>query len=338
MINELEVRILPESDYALWDDFVESSPTGSIYSTTKYLQALREATGGSIEILQARMSQNILGGIALYITPHRLGPVVSPRLLLYYNGFVLAPGQTKYPSEQCSRDLGVLRVLEQALVKRRFLKIALHCHSSLQDVRVFTEAGWACKPSYSYVVSLSDLEAQNERVHKNLRRLIRKAEEAGLTFCQDDDFDSFFEMHTKTHDRKGSPLYLERSAFRKYVEDLRKHNLAALHHARLPNGRSVATQLVLLGKHRVAHTVCAAAEPEYYSTGAAAFLRWKGFEELRNSGYQGNDLTDAALNSVTHFKSQFGGTLETSFVIEMPEAWAYRTYRTCSGLYRKLFT
>ena len=54
----------------------------------------------------------------------------------------------------------------------------------------------------------------------------------------------------------------------------------------------------------------AGADSAHIKSGVTAFLRWKVFEHLCAEGYQANDLTDAALNPVTHFKSQLGGKLE----------------------------
>jgi hypothetical protein len=84
---------------------------------------------------------------------------------------------------------------------------------------------------------------------------------------------------------------------------------------------------VILGKHEVSHSVSAAADPKYLKTGATAFLRWKVFEALSALGYKANDLTDAALNSVAHFKSQLGGTLEICLIFEKARAapaWSQR--------------
>ena len=84
-----------------------------------------------------------------------------------------------------------------------------------------------------------------------------------------------------------------------------------------------AAQLVLLGPHLVSHTACAGADPEYNKQGASAFLRWSAFEALATLGYKGNDLTDATLNPVTHFKSQLGGALELSLVLQSPRSRRY---------------
>jgi hypothetical protein len=61
-------------------------------------------------------------------------------------------------------------------------------------------------------------------------------------------------------------------------------------------------------------------------TGAAAFLRWKVFEWLASRGYTKNDLTDAELNSVTHFKSQLGGDLVMNFVLQRPDNMMFRAH------------
>jgi hypothetical protein len=58
--------------------------------------------------------------------------------------------------------------------------------------------------------------------------------------------------------------------------------------------------------------------------GASAFLRWHSCLALARSGYVGNDLTDAALNPVTRFKSQLGGELTATWSISRCVSLAYR--------------
>ena len=55
-------------------------------------------------------------------------------------------------------------------------------------------------------------------------------------------------------------IYLPRGGLPRYFERLRSQRLARLFHARLPEGESISTQLVLLGPHPVSHTVSAAAD------------------------------------------------------------------------------
>ncbi|HEU4587682.1 MAG TPA: GNAT family N-acetyltransferase [Gemmatimonadales bacterium] len=335
MRPELTVRTLPESEYPVWNDLVAKAPEGSIYSTPEYLAALCEATGGRFRVLVAQRHDEIVGGVALYEERRRGGTVVSPRLLLYYNGPVLRPYATKYPSQRTSRHVETLAALAGALDAGPYARVRLKPRAALADVRAFQQRGWRVALSYSYVVPLHDLAAQRERVEQNLRRLIDRCSRQGICFTDDDDFDSFFAMHLQLHERKGAPLYLPKPAFERWFRRLHAAGLARLFQARLPEGRSIAAQITLLGGHPVTHTAAAAADGEFLNLGASAFLRWRAFERLAELGYRGNDLTDAALNPVTHFKSQFGGELQLALEVQRPESTTLRTAEAVERHWRR---
>ncbi len=324
MSAPLSTRYLTPSDYDAWEKLVSQSAEGSVYSLPGYLDALCEVTRGKFRILAAEQNGELQGGVALYERPSRWGTFVSTRLLLYYNGFVLRPYESKYPSEQTARRNAVLGALEAELSKAGYSRLRLKSRSPLSDIRVFRSKGWISYPTYTYVVPIADLTKTWGLIEQNLRRLIQRCEREGMQFTDDDDFDSFYRMHRQTHERKGAPLQLPEKEFRTYFQKLRASGLAKLYHARIADGRSISAQLVLVCKHGVTHTVSAGQDPEFARTGSSAFLRWKGFQELSRMGYTANDLTDADLNPVTHFKSQFGGDLELSLVVHRPDSLGLR--------------
>ncbi|MGH8797983.1 MAG: GNAT family N-acetyltransferase [Caldimonas sp.] len=323
----LTAQCLPESDYDAWDAFVIASSHGSIYNTTAYLAALCEATGGTFRILAAGKGDGLVGGVALY--ERRSGPDVrvAPRSLLFYNGIVLRDFAGKYPSQRTARTLEASAALEAGVSAYGYKLVALRSVPAFTDTRSFSARGWTVRPGYTYVVPIGNLELAWERVEQNLRRLVKRCSQQGFQFTEDDDFDSFLRMHVAMTARKGLPLYLPEQEFKRFFRRLREQDLCRLYQARLPSGQAVSAQLVLTGKHRISHSVCAAADPDYLNTGATAFLRWKAFEALSASGYSANDLTDAALNPVTHFKSQLGGNLEMCLICEKlqtPRKWHQR--------------
>jgi len=310
----LAAEWLPESANDEWLRFVSASPTGSVYSLPAYLGALTSAGGGGARVLAARKGDDLVGGVAVYTRGTRLGTTVRPRLLLYYNGLVLRDETSSYPSERTARQLRVVTTLAEALEREGYRHTELRTRAAFSDARPFQARGWTARPSYSYVVPLADLEAQWARTEQNLRRLVRRCERDDFELQVDGGFDSFYELHALTHEQKGAPLYLAAEPFARFHAELRAAGLARLYHALAPDGRVAASQLVLLG-HPVTHTVAAGTRPELAATGVTAFLRWKVFEHLAAEGYLANDLTDATLNPVTHFKSQLGGQLETALVV-----------------------
>jgi hypothetical protein len=172
----------------------------------------------------------------------------------------------------------------------------------------------------------------------------RELREAEYDSC----FDALFRFHEQTHERKGAPLYLPERAFKRYFERLHALGLARLGHACLER-RPIASQLMLTGPHPVSHTVCAGADEEYLRMGASAFLRWHAFAALARDGFTANDLTDAAVNPVTRFKSQLGGELTPTWSIARADSpgfrleagvrrWQYALQRRLSGVRRKLMS
>jgi hypothetical protein len=320
---EITTNTLAESALSEWDDFVADSPSGSPYSRSDYLDALCTAAGGRFQVRAVRQSEALLGGVALYERDGRHGRFVSPRLLLYYNGPVLRRHETKYPSEQTARDLKTLAALASDLADGGYGSVVLKPRPQVTDVRPFLTAGWSALHGYTYVVPIVDLDQTRARIEQNLRRLIDRCSRSNVQFTCDDDFDSFFRLHALTMERVDGPLYLPRAAFERYYALLAQRRLAQLFHARLPDGQVVASQLVLLG-HSVTHTVSAGVDPAHAKSGVTAFLRWKVFEHLSAAGHSANDLTDASLNSVTHFKSQLGGSLEPWFELRSPESRRFR--------------
>ena len=327
--------VLPESRYAEWERLVAASPEGSPYATPSYLEVLCEATGGSYRVLAVEGDGELLGGLAVYQESRRFGTVSEPRLLLFYNGVVLRGSVSKYPSERSAKQVTALEALEPALRGLRLDRLCLKQRSPLSDLRVFVHRGWRVAPTFTYVVRIGDLSAAWERVENNLRRLVRRGEREGLTISEDDDFDRFFALHLDTHRRKGAPLYLPEDRFARWFRRLRESGIARLFHARTHDGISVAAQIVLAGTHPVTHTVSAAADEEAArKLGANPFLRWKVFEALSAAGYVANDLTNAALDAVTHFKSQLGGDLETCMTVALEDSPRMRWGRRLTGVRR----
>ncbi len=335
MATQLRVEVLGEAGYDAWARFVAASPDGSVYSLPRYLEVLCRAAGGRFRVLAALQGEEIVGGVALYERDSRFGPYLSPRRLLHYNGVVMRRYATKYPSEQTARDLKTMGALAEALSQRGYAWATLNCTSTVGDVRPFLAAGWTATPNYTYVVSLQDSELVWSRIEQNLRRLVKRCQNDGVVVGVDEDFDAFYSLHAETMGRIEQQTYLGRKAFGQYFEALRTAGLCRLFQARLPGGALLAGQLVLLGPCPISHTVAAAADPSSLQMGATAFLRFKVFQALAEAGFAGNDLTDASLNPVTHFKSQLGGELRLCLALSGPRSWGYRLGHGAAAISRR---
>lgn len=321
--DRVQVRTLSESEYGDWRQLVVASEHGSVYALPEYLEALCRATDARYRIVATFLDDQLVGGVPLYERRSRAGPYVANRLLLYYNGIVLKLPPKKWASDRAAMNTLVLGALSESLERFGYAHMQLHNRSTLDDVRPFLQRGWSPSLSYTYVVSLVDLTAQWERVDPNLKRLITRCGRDGVSYREDDDLDALFRLHLQTHQRKGAPLYLPALAFRRFYDEVRKAGLARLGHAVLGD-QVIASQLMLTGPHPVGHIVCAGADEQYLKLGANGFLRWHSFLARQRDGFRAMDLTDAALNPVTRFKSQLGGELTPTWSLERTPSRLFR--------------
>ncbi|HEY3521255.1 MAG TPA: GNAT family N-acetyltransferase [Rhodanobacteraceae bacterium] len=333
----VHARFLPPEEHARWAAFVADSPDGGVHALPAYLEALCDATtGSSYRILCAERDGRIAGGIALFEQGSRFGQFVSPRLLLRYNGILLARHEASSPAQRTAWQLHTMTALEEALAKLPYPRLQFRCRSTLTDLRVFANRGWTLQPGWTYVVELADMAAAWSRMHKDQRRLVQRCGEHGVQVTADGDFDAFHDLHVETHRRKGAPLYLPHDRFRDFVEALQRKGLARLFHARLPSGQIIASQLVLTGPHPVTHTIAAATAADALKSGVSAFLRWKVFEFLAGAGYRANDLTGAGLDPVTRFKSQLGGELALCLRVSRPDRSGFRAGEFARDLVQRM--
>jgi len=331
-----EVRLLKAAEHEAWDSFVYTTSNGSICSTSAYLDALCTATGDSYRIAAIERDGSLLAGVALFDHHTRWGRASGPRLLLPYNGLVYSTGDSTYPSKNESLEIKLQSALAEFLEEEKYARLLVKCRSPITDVRVFMDRGWQITPTFTYIAEIEDLEQLWSRVDRNLKRLIKRCRGEQFSFTDDDDFDSFYALHSQVHQQKGAPLYLEPEPFREFFSTLHSKGLARLFHARNGAGKAVASQIVLTGHHSLSHTVAAGSDSEYAASGVNAYLRWSALEQLSKEGFKENDLTDASLNSVSRFKSQLGGSLTMSFALGRPPSSAYRIGSRLENIARKM--
>ncbi len=335
MSEKFTTKLLSAEDYPAWNKLVTESATGSIYARPEYLDILCSATDGKFEIHGIFRKGALVGGIPLYWQTGRAGRVLTNRLLLYYNGLVVAESESRSPAKQQSLMIGCQSAASQLVKSLGFDSVTIHSRV-LEDSRAFREDGWHVRPHYTLTVELHDLDECWSRIDHNLQRLIRRSESKGITATVDNDFDQFFQQHESLCQKKSLPLYLPKDKFKTFFERLRELEFCSILHARTQDGRSIASLFILADQHPTTHTVVAASDAESHDAGAAAQIRWESFKYLSGKGYKENDLTDASLNSVTRFKSQLGGRLQQNLVLTLDPSKKYRRSLMLSRLKSRL--
>lgn len=156
---------------AIWDNFVEESPQGTIFSTTKWLDLF-----GDYELLGYYKNGNLAGGMVLQ----------KQMPLTPFQGVLVRAQDGKYATRM-SLENEVVTALIPAMGKRVFCN-----HYALTDIRPFLWAGFTAGVKYTYVWTPSC------EMEKDTRYIINR-----YNAQIGQDFDKLDWLYTLTFQRKG---------------------------------------------------------------------------------------------------------------------------------------
>ena len=88
-----QTEYIKKSDYPLWDEFVESSPQGTFFNSTKWLQILSSVYIRPFKILVCKNKNGIRAGIVFFENKRFVWKLITPIFLLPFNGPLFAGNQ-----------------------------------------------------------------------------------------------------------------------------------------------------------------------------------------------------------------------------------------------------
>lgn len=311
---DYEIRYLNSEEYALWDDFIDQSEQGSIYSKSYWLQAISDITNQKFRILCILDNGYILGGIGFCVKKNILGEVINRPILTPYNGVIIKKSLTKYPSKITSDFFELVNPILNKIKNDKYAKVTLYNRTSINDIRIFVWNGWEAKIRYTYEIPIFDLSRLIPSLAHNIRKQIRKCEESAIQVSSYDDINTFYKLFKSSFDRQNISTPINKDDFIKLYTKLRAFSCCKMYFAHLNSGKPISARIELFTEDKMAHDWVAGADPDYLKTGATSYLLWKVIEDLSNKGYKYLDLNGANIKTIARFKSEFGGDLLPYYV------------------------
>jgi len=171
--KELVVRKV--EDASLWDDFVASSPQGTVFSSSAWLGAAGGVQGGAPRMVGVYKNGRLVAGVGfVHIARGFLAKATTPAVTPY-GGFLYRPDPGKRGSEAESFNMKCSELLIEYLQKNYGNVFLVH-GPGFRDVRPFTWAGWRESVRYTYVVDISDIDRVWDMLERRVRTVIRNAE------------------------------------------------------------------------------------------------------------------------------------------------------------------
>jgi len=320
--KELAVRRV--EDASLWDDFVASSPQGTVFSTSAWLRAAGGAQGGVPRMVGVYRGGELVAGagfvhVARGFLAKATTPAVTP-----YGGFLYRPRRGKRGSEAESFNMNCAELLIDYLQKNYGNVFLVHA-PGFRDVRPFTWSGWRESVRYTYIVDISDIDMVWDMLERRVRTVIRNAE-SSLELGDAIDPTGFTKLYEHIYRDRGWPFPYSPGAVESLVDEIMGTGRAEMRTVRDADG-TVISSMVLVWDEKCVYSWISGSIPDRNASGAFSLLFWDAVK--RHSGRRARlDMVGANIPSIAFFKKGFGGTLTPYYVTDYYS----------SGISRLLFT
>lgn len=308
------VRELKTSEFAHWDEFVDLSPSGTVFNLSSCLQAdARLFDNNSMQIFGVFHNDRLIAGLSAYVRKRGPLQVIAAPIMSFYHSVTL---QNDLLSDPYHRTISEHRQFEALLpfLEKKFDAIELSLSPEITDIRPFLWRDWQTRVSYTYRVTLASDDKILQSFNKNMRRLIKRGEDEKLTFGPCRDISAIARLSDRVYEQQNLSAPLSTAQIEKLLTGMFRLKNLLSYGAYDRQGNLLAVDVILVDRKR-AYMFLSASDPDQRQLGGTAFLRWHTFREIRQYTNE-VDLTGADIPSIAHFKSTMGGRLVSYYRVK----------------------
>jgi hypothetical protein len=300
------VRALEAKEWPVWNAFVTASPQGTLFHSTKWL----EASEIPFSIFGCFRQDTLVGGLAVQI----IGPKIAGQShRTAYSGVILPPPVGKYLTTLAFHKNVCFSLASH--IKMQFSSIRFRMSPEMTDLQPFISSGYSVSVTYTYRANLIDLDETWLNMEDKKRNDVRKAERDGVSIDHEASLTDVLSLQEMTFQRLGKkPSFGELEIHREKV--LRSENQCRCFVAKGKSGEALAgvymvwdekSAYYLLGGHNSAHV----------QRGAASLAIWEAMRYAGNSlGLKKFDFAGGNMRLLERFFRDFGGILTPIYVVD----------------------
>jgi hypothetical protein len=309
-VKKLTVKRI--EDTSLWDDFVKTSPQGTVFSTSQWLNTVKSVQGGESGVVGVWKDDQLVAGVScIHVSRGPFKKATSP-VLTPYGGIIYRPDPGKRPSEAESFNMSCAEQLISYFSTRYHHVFLVHA-PELKDIRPFTWAGWCEKVHYTYIMDITDIERLWDLIERKVRTVIRNAE-SSLELGGPVDKEHFTELYKRIYRDRGLNPPISPDMVSAMLQRIINTNLAEMRTVRDKYGQIISA-MVLVYDAQCVYAWISGSIPGENASGAFSLLFWDAVK--RHSGIRDRfDMVGANIPTISFFKKRFAGTLTPYYVTE----------------------
>ncbi len=315
------VRTEPDSQ---WDSFVETSPQGTIFSSSPFLLGTAHRLG----LWYCFKGRKLVGGVALIESDDGRNAMIAPYVI--HGGPIFAPFKPEQNRSQVISER--FRILSASLrdLIEHYGDIAFVCGPEVEDLRPIQwynygsdGPGFALSLRYTSRLDLADSDLPFEKqpvylaCNKSRRQEIRYGFSSGIIVEESGDVETFLDLYMRTFKRQGQKVGdVDLLLLSRLLENLTEAGRLKLFTARTADG--VVGSVVVFGTDsKRAYYLYGANNPDLRDTQCGTMVLFQSFLRLGKDGFREVDLEGINSPQRGYFKLSFGGTVIPYFQVRL---------------------
>jgi len=294
------IEKLDKNSYTFWDEFVEASPQGSIFSKTWYLNALKI----NYEILVVKYNNEIKAGIVL--AKNEINTYSNPLLDKYLGILFLNEqgNQQKIISRQ-------YKYMEELIKELKHIKsFDYYFHPSFINWILFSWNGFMQETRYTYRINNNSntLEKIYNNFHnKIIKNNIKYAQKSQVVIKQNVPFETLWRLVNETFLRQGGKAPFNKNKLEYYIDTLTKQGVLVTFGAYVNDDTCVAAGAFVYEK-KSAYFLLNGIDIKNMPRGANTYMIYESIKYFHEK-CDYFDFEGSMLPGVEPFYRKFGGEL-----------------------------
>jgi len=301
-----------------WDQFVNSSPNGTVFATSKYLSSLE----ANVRAYYCYKSQELMAAVLCLVSED--GNSIEGDGFVIYDGLIYKDMKYLNKSQRYSEEFAIQEYVGSTMIDI-YNKVRFTFHPSIKDIRAMLwvnyhsmQNGYNADIRYTCQVNISDfsrdIDLDSIFAYRNAssarRQEIRYAIKKGVTSYRTDNIEQFIKLYLMTMGSQnieiGQSLLVK---IRQLLTNLIKQRLCYIFESRTRDGEvgSMAVFLLDFDKH-TAYYLLGASNPNMKNKHTGTAVLWDAFYELR-SQFKVIDLEGINSPNRGWFKTSFGAEI-----------------------------
>jgi lipid II:glycine glycyltransferase (peptidoglycan interpeptide bridge formation enzyme) len=256
-----------------YDRFVDSSPQGSLFHKSWWLEAVAQ---NSYQIVSIKRNEEILAAWPLTFKKIAGLNLIMPPPLLPRMGIMFAPSRKIKYSEKLSDEMSLMSELTTLLPKN-----SLFYQRFSVEFTNWLPLCWAhFKQStrYTYVIDdLSDINQVWENVRHSTKRKINLAMKSGIKVVTDLSLDKLLDLNELTFQRQKLPLPYSREHVYRIDEACVKNNARKMFFA-VDGADQIHAAVYIVYNQKAAYYLIGGADPVLNTCGAHFLALWEAIK------------------------------------------------------------